>query len=267
MAFARIVVDATPAEAVRARLQAARDFASAHGASLTAVSCAWPRTSLVNEALGGSGASPPWRSREMEEAIETTRAIFDRVTAEQAVAVQWCSGVGEPVAAICGQALVADLVISGSDENETFAVADPAEVALRTGTPVLRLGSGSHLPRFDCVVIGWKDGASARRALHEALPLLLRAKCVLVAGVGDEAPAGRLKAVVAHLGEHGVQARPIHCPKANGVGDRLVRLLHEEGGDLLVTGAYGRGFKRERILGGVTRELLAESGASWLLAH
>jgi nucleotide-binding universal stress UspA family protein len=263
MGFANVVVDATPGAGVRRRLEAARRMTSVYGGKLVAVAAAWPLKSLARDVFGAPGATQI-ETFTLERALESTKSIFDQeVGAIQAI--EWCASVTEPLTALCDHALTADLVITAAEASPVCAMVDPAELALRSGTPVLRLGETS--PPFDKVIVGWKDTAEARRAAHEALPFLTRATSVLVVGVGEGAKSHRIAAVADHLKRHGAPACHVHLPGSGGVAGQLREFVEAEGASLLVTGAYSRSRGRERFLGGVTRDLLAGGGPAWLLAH
>lgn len=265
--YASIVVDAGPSPDVRWRLETARGFAARYGGKLIAVAHAWPRTSLVQEALRPSSIlSAQMTTMSLEASLATTRTIYDEIVARGEVEGEWCGAVGEPLPPLCEHALSADLVIVGNERHEIFLSADPTEVARRTGTPVLKLASGAPTA-FRRVLIGWKDSRQARDAVHDALPVLAQAEAVVLAGIGDEVTLDRLKDVAAHLARHGVSARPIHLANAAGVSSQILNLAREEGADLLVTGAYSRTRNRERVFGGVTRDLSESTELSWLFAH
>ena len=265
--YASIVVDAGPSPDVRWLLEAARAFAATYGGKLIAVAHAWPRTSLVQETLRPSSIlSAQMTTMSLEASLATTRSIYEEIVAGGKVEGEWCGAVGEPLPPLCEHALTADLVIVSNERHEGFQSVDPTEVARRTGTPVLKLASGSPTA-FRRIVIGWKDSRQARDAVHDVLPLLARAEAVVVAGIGDEVTLNRLKDVAAHLARHGVSARPIHLANAAGVSSQILNLAREEGADLLVTGAYSRTRNRERIFGGVTRDLSESTELSWFFAH
>ena len=99
-----------------------------------------------------------------------------------------------------------------------------------------------------------------------ATPVLALSARVTVAGVGDEVTLERLDAVAAYLNHRGLNATARHLPARESVHRSLLHYLQQEGWPLIVAGARGRGLWTERLFGGVTRELLDSSDASWLLA-
>lgn len=268
MTYTNIVVDAAPSPEVRRTLEAARDIAATFGSKLAVVSYAWPRTSLVKEALGSTISSGQWQTRAMEEALETTRDIYDQVMRAGQVESDWCSGIGEPTGILRDHLLTADLAISGAGEAEALTVVDPTDLAIRSGAPVLRLGRGTSSWRFEQVLVAWKDSREARRAVHDALPMLKRATSVLIVGVGDEAATDRLEALSDHLRRHRVAASHIHLSRTKeGICSQILSRAQTEGSDLLVSGAYGHNRHSERVLGGVTREISLDDRISWFLSH
>ena len=268
MSFRDIVVDACPKSDIDRTLERAREMAVEFGAKLTVVSYAWPRTSLVGEVLVGNAFSVEEQTRAMEDALGATRNAFDRVFATKPVEVEWCSGVIEPAAPLLDHLLAADLHITSASEGTTCVSPDAAELALRSGTPVLRLGQNVATSRFPNVVVAWKDCSQARRAVHDALPILKRADSVTIVGVGDEVSSDRLEAVAEHLRRHEVTTGHRHVPRSEGdICADLLTQARREGASLIVAGVYSRGSFAERVLGGVTREMLKNTETAWVMAH
>ena len=268
MTYADIVVDATPSPTVRQTLEVAAEFVEAYGGRLSVAAFAWPRTSLVNEALLGSAGGPQLQALAFGEALESTQAIHSEVFAGRQVATDWCSGISDPNLILNEHLLAADLAILGASAGGQFATVDPTELSARSGAPVLQIGLVRPRPPFRHALVAWKDGREARRSVHEALPLLRRAERVVVLGVGDEARSERLAQVARHLARHQVAATHLHLSKsAAGVCAQILQHAETEGCDLLVSGAYSRPRYSERVFGGVTRELVRGLPMAWLLAH
>ncbi len=269
MSYANIVVDASPNPAVQRTLEAARDIAVAFESTLDVVSCAWPNTSLLAEAVGaGHVAAAQWQTLVMEQALDTTRGVYEQVMGQSQVESTWCSSVAEPAGVLRDHLVIADLAITGAGPAGSFSTADPTDLAFRSGAPVLRLGLKTSNWRFEHVMVAWKDGREARRAVHDALPFLQRAKSVWLVGVGDEVKSDRLEALAGHLNRHKVAARHLHLARAEEiVSVQLLQHARNEDCDLIVSGAYSRNRYAERVFGGVTREFQADDTMSWLLAH
>lgn len=267
MSFRDIVVDACPKSETRRTLELAREMAASFDAKLFVVAYAWP-VATVTDALAGSSLSVERQEQEMQAALDCSRDAFDQVFSDTSIDVEWCAGIGDPALALRDHLLTADLLITDASEGHDCVVAEPAALALDSGTPVLRLGEVVATDRFRNVMVAWKDCPQARRALHDALPILKRADKVTVVGVGDEISAVRLEAVAEHLGRHGVTASHLHLSHSEqDIGADLTCHAQREEADLIVAGAYSRGPIAERILGGVTRELLKTADLSWFMAH
>lgn len=155
-----------------------------------------------------------------------------------------------------GQIEAAEAVIFGS--GRPALVFKPGRADLPTRPP-------------ERVVIAWDGSQRAARAVHEALPILQRARKACLLTVVDEkpaAPAGIGGEALRHLDAYGVQGR-IDEVKAAGrpIGEAFDGYLAEQPADLLVMGAYGHSRVREYILGGATQHVLHHPKTAVFLAH
>ncbi len=171
-----------------------------------------------------------------------------------------------------------DLVVMGQADprrRDTAILQEEIEaVLMRAGRPVLIL---PYAGRFELpptrVLIGWNGSREATRSVHDALPLLKRAKTVTVLSVATDPSddwEGEIGAVdiAAHLAHHGVTVT-LSRTVAAGVPEAsaLLNEASDLGIGLLVTGAYGQTPMRERVLGGVTRSLLEGMTVPVLMSH
>lgn len=168
----------------------------------------------------------------------------------------------------------ADLVIKGMTLEkfpDDAMLVNTADLILRVGKPVLLVPPDVSPPRFDWVLVAWKDSREARRAVADALPLLKLAQHVSVVEMAPHSELGhaqtRLDDVVGWLKTHGVAAEAVPTLLNSDNDDQLGSMATECGADLVVAGAYGHSRLREWVMGGVTRSLLQGTQRCCLLSH
>jgi nucleotide-binding universal stress UspA family protein len=117
------------------------------------------------------------------------------------------------------------------------------------------------------VAIMWNGSLQAARAVGDAMPLLSACgnAVVVTAGPSDGPDATEL---VERLVLRGIEARTrrISTP-LESIPSALLAVLEEVKYGLIVMGGYGHSRLREMLLGGVTRQMLAEAKVPVLLAH
>jgi len=122
------------------------------------------------------------------------------------------------------------------------------------------------------VLVAWDESREASRALADALPLLQAAEQVEVVHWNPS-----------HADSHGLDERlaelrqwlVLHRVRSDvriehtdiGIAETLLSHAADLDADLVVMGAYSRGPWAERVLGGVTRKLLASMTVPVLLSH
>jgi nucleotide-binding universal stress UspA family protein len=121
------------------------------------------------------------------------------------------------------------------------------------------------------ILVAWRDTRESTRAIAEAVPFLKVANVARIVTVDPrdvEERESQAVDIAAHLDRHGANVE-ISAIDANGgtVGAVLLDEARRMSADLIVMGAYGHSRFREWILGGVTREMIAQSDTQILLAH
>lgn len=166
---------------------------------------------------------------------------------------------------------VADLSILPAYQGDGPAShGDVLEALLfESGRPVLVVGEGDFPPAPKTVVIGWDGGLEAARAMKAAMPLIMRARRVIIMSIDEGVWKGPDSVqAVAFLKMHGVDAVADHVARVDdATGKVLIAATKDRGADLLVAGAYSHSRLREMILGGVTRDLTGQAELPVLLAH
>lgn len=215
----------------------------------------------------GAIALDVWRElrKVLERRFDELRADFERV-AGGAGRTEWRQALDSPTRALASAARAADVVVTasgrGAATGDFYRVVDPGSAALQCGRPVLVAAAGAAALRTDRVVVAWKDTREARRAVADAVPLLVSAREVVVVTAASEADnwlRDSLADVAAFLAHHGVEART-QLLEAADEGAALVDFVASAKADLVVSGAYGHSRLREWVFGGVTRSLLDETG-------
>jgi nucleotide-binding universal stress UspA family protein len=279
MGYKDLLVQLDESPGCTARVAAALRLAGAHGAHLTGI---YPireqaPTTFIETQL------PPSTRADLESegraAAEAALAAFRDAAGRAGVAFA-ARAIRVPDQAP-GQGLglharFADLVVLGPGApGDAGGVAwrIPEEVVLEAGRPALVIPEGGAPAGLgERVVVAWDASRAAARALADAMPILARARSVVVATVDPQAtPLAESEEgldIAAHLHRHGIAAetRAIEAG-ARSAGEALLSLATEGGHDLLVMGAYGHARLRELVLGGVTRTVLDRLPLPVLMAH
>ena len=267
-------LDSTPASV--ARLEFAHNLALCHEATLCAMFVAAPKHQPLQMAFSESPASllqwVDWA------ALERTKCRFDETLGKDGASMRWLENDGvDALAAFCGQALYADLLVLGQHdaENVSPGAGPPAafveSVIVTSGRPALILPqAGGYESVGRDVLIGWNATPQAARAVTAALPWLQGARSVHVleeAAEGAQCGAGELD-IAQYLHFHGIEpVRRRHRVSAAEAGEALLSAAHEVAADLLVMGCYGHGRTRELVLGGASWTVLQKMTLPVLMAH
>jgi nucleotide-binding universal stress UspA family protein len=208
--------------------------------------------------------------------IGEAEAQFRAAMQNRAAAVEWRCAEDFPVRFIVQQARAADIIVVGEGSRDAlgdpFMQADPGDLLMQTGRPLLVVPETSNWLDLRNVLIAWKDTQEARRAVVDALPMLRKAKDVIVAEIVED-EAGRaaalsgVKDVIAWLLRHGVLASSQVPDECGHAAAQLGRIASEVGAGLVVAGAYGHSRLREWVFGGVTKEFINPSKCCSLLSR
>lgn len=169
-----------------------------------------------------------------------------------------------------------DLLVLGQGD-----LSDPSDVnvdivpyvVINSGCPVLVVpNTGSHAKIGSKVLIAWNGSLEARRAVHDAIPLLKRAEIVEVAvfnpksraGVHGQLPGSDISL---YLARHGINVDVREEVIKSDIGEALLSLATSLNSDLLVMGCYGHSRFRETLLGGVTHTILKSMTLPLLMSH
>jgi len=167
----------------------------------------------------------------------------------------------------------ADLVVVGQTDSEApLGVVNrdlPERAVLGSGRPVLVVPFAGRFDTLGATVLAaWNESREAARAFSDALPMLQRARKVIVLTQrqADE-PEPSLEKLQAWFERHSVHPQPAHEVSDLGFGDLLLSRAADMSVDLIVMGCYGHSRLAERVLGGATRSLLRQMTVPVLMSH
>jgi nucleotide-binding universal stress UspA family protein len=203
---------------------------------------------------------------------KTAESEFRAALSTHTKHLEWrtMTGAGSLADYVANQARSADLIITASGTGHTLdrsRLLNIGELVIKAGRPVLIVPSHVVTPRFEKVLVGWKDSPTARRALVDALPFLELAKQVTVAALTDDPHASGAHDVTAWLSRHGIAAESIVRPAKGVDGVSLAAIIKDLDADLLVAGAFGHNRLREWVWGGVTQDLLLDPQICCIVSH
>ncbi|ETX16581.1 universal stress protein [Roseivivax halodurans JCM 10272] len=137
--------------------------------------------------------------------------------------------------------------------------------------PVL-VPRGDAAPDYRRVMVAWNGSAVAMAAIRAALLVLSDAEAVtLVVSEpknGTEGLFERAQEAATFLSRHGIHAEvDTLSGSMPSIARDLVASAKSLGAGLVVMGAYGHSRLRERLIGGVTREMLDRAPVDLLVAH
>lgn len=211
---------------------------------------------------------------ELQDRMAECERKFRKVFIGRANKIAWRSARDWPAQFVAREARAADLIITGAVRGraDPLRQVDPGELVLRAGRPVLVIPPELEWLRVNTIVVGWKDTPEARRAVYDALPLLHKAKHVVIVELAEpeadqKAAKSRVQDVAAWLVQRGISASSIATRALIGVPDQLVIIAHDEGANIIVAGAYGHSRFQEWVFGGMTRSLLIQQRCCALLSH
>lgn len=145
-------------------------------------------------------------------------------------------------------------------------------ILLQSGRPMLLV---PHIHRGPVhatrALVCWDGGRAAARALHDAMPLLRRARIIDVISVHrTNAPAcdSSVDHLAAHLDHFGLSAT-VHNETAEPeqFHNTILSAAADLGSDYLVMGGYGHSPLGELLLGGTTREMFRSLTIPALMSH
>lgn len=177
--------------------------------------------------------------------------------------------------ALASQVRQSDLFVGTrpyGDPSQTQGIEEA--VLFQSGRPCLFVPpSLQRYAAYENVLIAWKDTPQAARAVADAMPLLQRARSVVVAIVDEELGAAEERGnapdedIGRYLSRHGIEAEVHIIDGWTNTGAAIVNEAARTAAHLIVMGAYGHSRLREWLLGGATRDVLSAAPVPVLVSH
>jgi len=119
------------------------------------------------------------------------------------------------------------------------------------------------------VLIHWNASTEVCRAISMAMPILCKAKHVMLLTVEGTTSSGpSAKDALMHLEAHGVVATEKTVDtRGRRPGEVILAEARAQGTDLLIKGAYTQSRLRQMIFGGATQHVLAAAELPVFLTH
>jgi nucleotide-binding universal stress UspA family protein len=124
------------------------------------------------------------------------------------------------------------------------------------------------------VLVAWNSSRAATRSVNDALPLIERAERVTVLAVNQVEFVERYGALppenmIEHLRRHGAAVKGVWLNDISPelIADVVQAEAQKAGADLIVAGAFGHPRLWEKLMGGVTRDLLARMSLPLLMSY
>jgi nucleotide-binding universal stress UspA family protein len=164
---------------------------------------------------------------------------------------------------------VSDVVICGRAPKDV----SPDRISLlevavmEAGRPVILVPDAEIESIATTVLVAWNGSSEAARAVAMAMPLLARAKLVVVT-VDDGDVSADPESLVVTLRANGVDADGVTAEMDRaGVAATLEVEAGKQHADLIVIGAYSHSRLREFVMGGVTDDALTGGSVPMMLAR
>jgi nucleotide-binding universal stress UspA family protein len=266
-----ILIDATPEGEARTHYAAA--LAYRFGARLIGICAVSASRSLPRNdyyVIGAKAIKAMFVSQEAadEDVAAAVRRSFEAISAKHDVNGEFrVVGRGGPDEDLALCSLDSDLVIIGQkDLHQLPGYLSPERLLLASGTPILVVPNGwKSEPMSKKILVGWNGSRQARRAVVDALPLLVASPSVTLLIVdsskrpsrhGDEPGAD----IARYLAQHGAHVEVERLPShGSPIAEIIISHALNYGADLIVIGAYSRARSVQLVFGGVTRTLLKQS--------
>ncbi len=277
--FKNLLVHIPTERSARPAVDGSVSLAMTSGAHLDAIAVGYESTNIPFVAEGGAAIASIYeveRERAMERAT-TALDIFEAKAKPSGISYTRQAIARPPAEALSTMAEVSrlyDMTIVSQPEPGAMTTDNrvPQEILFRSGGPVLFFPY-TFRGAFEARRVGicWDASRLAARALHDAMPFLVRAKALKVISLSrsaDEPVEPSPEALVAHLARRKLSADIVSFgTDRSDIQSSILSVAADESLDLLVMGGYGHSHLQEIVRGGVTHDMLAAMTVPTLMSH
>ncbi len=261
-------------------LETAHLFASKYDAYMEGVVWEFFTSDFVAVDGFGGGWVPPAKSPP-DNLVQECRQAFEAFMARKSVpasdgfmnrlSYKWSDETKLLQSSIGEHSRIFDITVFGSPSAKAHPM---QQVALETtlfesGRPILVTPPDAPKKLGDTILVAWNGSTKSALTTALAMPLLEKAKRVIVLTVeGGMVPGPSGGELARHLRANGVPAEDRAVPQGGlSTGERILAETASLGCDLVVKGAYTQSRLRQMIFGGATRHILQSSQVPVFMAH
>lgn len=261
--FKDIMVHLDQTLSCKNRLEAAINMAKRNGANLT----------------GLYVYSSPRMDQPLQQ-LEQVREMFQKQIEGSGVASDWLEvdlgfsrvGVAEMMGYYTSftDLLVVSQPLNAERNKQHSVITSPERLLIGSGRPVLIIPASGTFPDIgERIMVAWKAGPKASRAMHDVMPLLQRAKHVSMVSVDKTTYSpDEGERLSRYLELHKVDAAIELIPPGDlSVGDTLLNLVADDKIDLMVLGVHISTRRGHLDMGDVGSYLLGQMTVPMVLSH
>ena len=198
-------------------------------------------------------------------------SITDQPRSGGGVSASWREEMGEADRRLMFCARHYDLIVVARPTGPNGLSPDLLErLLLGCGRPLLIAPQRLSHPLLGTVVVCWKETAEAAHAVGAAMPLLVKAERVILAGAEEDDPSltDGLADLSRQLAWHGVSVDVEFMSSTAGPASKvLMEAARSHQAGLLIMGGYGHSHTREIVFGGFTQSVLESAEMTVFLIH